>query len=72
MFFVSAPGGALDLHHLEILFARTAIGTQPIRGDIIPRCPGIDAFVRDPIGLVVNVPANNAHIGFHRVFLGNI
>src|ERR1041384_7005346 len=51
----------LDLHHLEILLARAALGAGPVHRHVFPARAGLDAFVGQPRRLVVDEAADEAH-----------
>jgi len=57
---------ASDLDHLEIFLAGAAIGAAPAQGHIVPLGARVDAPLGVARGLFVDVPANHAHISFHR------
>lgn len=50
----------LELDHLEVFLADTAVGTRPRIGHVLPARTGFDAFVRHADGLVIDESANHA------------
>src|SRR4030065_85803 len=54
-----------DLHHLELVLTRPAIGAAPVLRHILPGRTRGDALAGQALFLVVHVSANHAHITFH-------
>src|SRR5215813_5051817 len=54
---------ALDLHHLEIFFARAALGAGPVHRHITPLRAGSQSVLWIAGGFVVDPAANQAHPG---------
>ena len=55
-----------DLDHLEIFLAGAAVGAAPAQGHVFPFGARIDAPLGVALGLFIDIPANHAHISFHR------
>ena len=57
---------ASDFDHLEIFLAGAAIGAAPAQRHVVPLGARVDAPLGVARGFFVDVPANHAHISFHR------
>jgi uncharacterized protein YbaP (TraB family) len=55
-----------DLDHLEIFLAGTAVGAAPAQGHVVPFRARVDTPLGIALGFFIDVPANHAHISFHR------
>src|SRR5271168_3080214 len=61
------PDARLELDHLELRLRHAAVGTHPVTRDVGPARAGREAFLGQPLGLVVDKTAGAALKGLERL-----